>query len=51
MEEVSNIQNEVETRLKSTEPDVEVLLAERVAAERVRVVVDHPKRDFGSRAP
>jgi len=42
MEEVSNIQNEVETRLKSTEPDVEVLLAERVAAERVRVVVDHP---------
>ena len=43
MEEVSNIQNEVETRLKSTEPDVEVLLAERVAAERVRVVLDHPK--------
>ena len=42
MEEVSNIQNEVETRLKSTEPDVEVLLAERVAAERVRVVLDHP---------
>ena len=42
MEEVSNIQNEVETRLKSAEPDVEVLLAERVAAERVRVVVDHP---------
>ena len=43
MEEVSNIQNEVETRLKSAEPDVEVLLAERVAAERVRVVLDHPK--------
>ena len=42
MEEVSNIQNEVETRLKSAEPDVEVLLAERVAAERVRVVLDHP---------
>jgi len=42
MEEVSNIQTEVETRLKSAEPDVEVLLAERVAAERVRVVPDHP---------
>ena len=42
MEEVSNIQTEVETRLKSAEPDVEVLLAERVAAERVRVVLDHP---------
>ena len=43
MEEVSNIQTEVETRLESAEPDVEVLLAERVAAERVRVVVDHPR--------
>src|SRR6059036_793533 len=42
MEEVSNIQTAVETRLKSAEPDVEVLLAERVAAERVRVVLDHP---------
>src|SRR5437870_12662721 len=42
MEEVSNLQTEVETRLKSAEPDVEVLLAERVAAERVRVVLDHP---------
>jgi ribosome maturation factor RimP len=42
MEEVSDIQSEVETRLKSAEPDVEVLLAERVAAERVRVVLDHP---------
>ena len=42
MEEVSDIQTDVETRLKSAEPDVEVLLAERVAAERVRVVLDHP---------
>ena len=33
----------METRLESAEPDVEVLLAERVAAERVRVVVDHPR--------
>src|SRR5438067_13022634 len=43
MEEVSDIQTKVETRLKSAEPDVEVVLAERVAAERVRVVVDHPR--------
>src|SRR2546423_11892459 len=40
--EVSDIQTEIETRLRSAEPDVEVLLAEQVATERVRVVVDHP---------
>ncbi len=39
---MSDIQSEIETRLRSAEPDVEVLLAERVAAERVRVFVDHP---------
>jgi ribosome maturation factor RimP len=39
---VSDIQTEIETRLRSAEPDVEVLLAEQVAAERVRVFVDHP---------
>ena len=37
-----DIQTEIETRLATAEPDVEVLLAERVAAERVRVFVDHP---------
>jgi ribosome maturation factor RimP len=40
---VSDIQTEIETRLRSAEPDVEVLLAEQVAAERVRLVVDHPR--------
>ena len=40
---MSNIQTEIETRLQSAEPDVEVLLAEQVASERVRVVVDHPE--------
>ena len=40
---MSDIQSEIETRLRSAEPDVEVLLAERVAAERVRVFVDHPE--------
>ena len=33
---------EIETRLRSVEPEVEVLLAEQIAAERVRVFVDHP---------
>jgi ribosome maturation factor RimP len=40
---VSDIQSEIETRLRSAEPEVEVLLAEQVAAERVRVFVDHPE--------
>jgi ribosome maturation factor RimP len=39
---VSDIQSKIETRLESAEPDIEVLLAEEVAAERVRVVVDRP---------
>ena len=43
MGEVSDIQTEIEERLKVTEPEVEVLLAERIAAERVRVFVDHPR--------
>ena len=42
MTEIADIQREIEERLAATEPEVEVLLAERVAAERVRVVVDHP---------
>jgi ribosome maturation factor RimP len=37
-----DIQTEIETRLATAEPAVEVLLAERVGAERVRVFVDHP---------
>jgi ribosome maturation factor RimP len=40
---VSDIQTQIETRLAATEPEVEVLLAERIAAERVRVFVDHPE--------
>ncbi len=38
-----DIQTEIETRLATAEPSVEVLLAERVGAERVRVFVDHPE--------
>ncbi len=39
---MSDLQSEIETRVKSAEPHVEVLLAEQVAAERVRVFIDHP---------
>jgi ribosome maturation factor RimP len=39
---MSEIQDDVEQRLAAVEPELEVLLVERVAAERVRVVVDHP---------
>lgn len=42
MQTTSNIQEQIETRLSSAEPDVEVLLAEQVGAERVRLFIDHP---------
>ena len=38
----SNIQARVEALLAPTEPDVEVLLAELVGGDRVRVFIDHP---------
>ena len=37
-----NIQNEIENRLADAEPEVEVLLAERVSASTMRVVIDRP---------
>jgi ribosome maturation factor RimP len=37
-----NIQNEIESRLAGVEPDVEVLLAERVSAGTMRIVIDRP---------
>ncbi len=33
---------EVDSRLARVEPDVELLACERVAAERLRLVIDHP---------
>ena len=36
------IQTDIESRLAGVEPEVEVLLVERVSASTVRVVVDHP---------
>jgi len=40
---MSQIQEHIETRLAASEPDVEVLLAEQIGRERVRVFIDHPK--------
>jgi ribosome maturation factor RimP len=42
MQTTSKIQEDIETRLSSAEPEVEVLLAEQIGAERVRVFIDHP---------
>jgi ribosome maturation factor RimP len=42
MSATAQIQEHIEARLSSVEPDVEVLLAERVGAERVRLFIDHP---------
>jgi ribosome maturation factor RimP len=39
---MQDIQTEIEQRLAAAEPDVEVLLAERVGATTVRVFVDRP---------
>ena len=39
---VSSLQAEVETRLASCEPEVEVLLVEVVGAATLRLFIDHP---------
>jgi ribosome maturation factor RimP len=36
------LQTDIEQRLASAEPEVEVLSAERVGADRVRLFIDHP---------
>jgi ribosome maturation factor RimP len=36
------LQTDIEQRLASAEPEVEVLSAERVGAERLRLFIDHP---------
>ena len=43
MQTTSKIQEDIETRLASAEPEVEVLLAEQIGAERVRLFIDHPR--------
>jgi ribosome maturation factor RimP len=42
MQTTSKIQEQIESRLGAAEPEVEVLLAEQVGAERVRLFIDHP---------
>jgi ribosome maturation factor RimP len=37
------LQNDIEKRLASAEPEVEVLWCERVGAERLQVFIDHPE--------
>jgi ribosome maturation factor RimP len=39
---LSALQQEIEARLAASEPDVEVLLAEVVAGETLRLFIDHP---------
>jgi ribosome maturation factor RimP len=41
-EEVNSIQSDIEARLAAAEPDVEVLLAEVVGGNTLRLFVDHP---------
>src|SRR6478609_8160424 len=39
---MTTLQSEIEERLAAGEPDVEVLLAEIVGSETLRVFIDHP---------
>ena len=39
----TTVQEDIEARLASTEPDVEVLLAEVVGGSMVRLFIDHPE--------
>ena len=42
MQTTSEIQEHIESRLSTAEPDVEVLVAEQLGPERVRLFIDHP---------
>ncbi len=41
-ETTEQLQTDIETRLAAAEPGVEVLLVERIGADRLRLFVDHP---------
>ena len=43
MRDTTQIQAQIETRLSEVEPDVELLACERIAAERLRLTIDHPE--------
>jgi ribosome maturation factor RimP len=38
-----DIRTDIETRLGTTEPEVEVIACDRVGADRLRIVIDHPE--------
>jgi ribosome maturation factor RimP len=40
--QTNSLQSDIEQRLASAEPEVEVLAAEQVGAERIRLFIDHP---------
>jgi ribosome maturation factor RimP len=40
--QIQSLQNDIEQRLSTAEPDVEVLACEKVGPERVRLFIDHP---------
>ena len=42
MNKIESLQTDIEQRLSTTEPDVEVLACERVGPEQVRLFIDHP---------
>lgn len=39
----TDLQQQIETRLGASEPEVEVLLVERVGADTLRLTIDHPE--------
>jgi len=40
---IETIREAIEARLERAEPDVELIACEQVAAERLRLVIDHPQ--------
>jgi ribosome maturation factor RimP len=40
--QIENVQTEIEQRLSTAEPDVEVLACEKAGPDRLRVFIDHP---------
>ena len=40
--QIDRVQNDIEERLARLEPEVEVLACEQIAAERLRLFIDHP---------
>ncbi len=38
----NDLQQQIETRLGATEPEVEVLLVERIGTDTLRLTIDHP---------